>query len=214
MMAVGDERMFTEESFKIFEVPGLEERMAEIRTHIQPVFQELDEYFVEKLTPLLDEKLLIHIAQHRRRTAYAPESTWSAMGGNKRGYKRFPHFELTINDKFIGMWLSFIDNPEFEKEIAQAFVDNQELFKGLPEDFVVSLDHTKDDISILSEMALEKGLIRWRDVKKGEFMLGRVIMRGDNLLSQPEKAREYMLTTYQQLVPFYQLAFEVRKKLI
>lgn len=203
--------MFTKESFDVFEIPGLEKRMSAIRAEIQPKFQELDEYFIEELEPLLGDKLIIHIAQHRRRTTHAPESTWSAMGGDKRGYKKFPHFQLTINDKYLGMWLSFIDNPEFEKEMAQLFLENQASLKDLPKDFVVSLDHTKEKIEKLEKIDLEKALIRWRDVKKGEFMVGRIIKKEDKLLADHEASRKYMLETYQQLVPFYKLAFLARK---
>ncbi|MGX6978545.1 DUF1054 family protein [Vagococcus elongatus] len=203
--------MFSEKSFDVFEIPGLEERMAAIRAEIQPKFQELDDYFIEELEPLLGEKLMLHIAQHRRRTTHAPESTWSAMGGNKRGYKKFPHFQLTINNQYIGMWLSFIDNPEFEKEMAQFFLENQDSFKNLSEDFVVSLDHTKETIERLEKVDLEKALIRWRDVKKGEFMIGRIIKKEDKILKDHEASRKYMLETYQQLVPFYQAAFLVRE---
>ena len=51
--------MFTQKSFEIFSIDGLEARMAEIRSEIQPVFSEIG-----------------HISQHRRSTAIAPENTW------------------------------------------------------------------------------------------------------------------------------------------
>ncbi|MGX6962564.1 DUF1054 domain-containing protein [Vagococcus xieshaowenii] len=203
--------MFTKESFDVFEIEGLDARMEAIRAKIQPVFQAIGEEVVSALTSELEEELMIHIAQHRRRTAYAPESTWAAFGGNKRGYKKFPHFELTINEDYIGMWLSFIDNPEFEKEIAQAFIDHQSLIQTLDETFVVSLDHTKPDVLKLKEMDLEKGLIRWRDVKKGEFMVGRIIHKEEDKQLQPDAQLSYMLSTYQALLPLYNLAYKVRK---
>ncbi|MGX7030805.1 DUF1054 domain-containing protein [Vagococcus zengguangii] len=202
--------MFNEASFKIFEIDGLDARMNAIRAEIQPTFQAIGEEVVTALAPELGEELLIHIAQHRRRTTYAPESTWAAFGGNKRGYKRFPHFELTINDEYIGMWLSFIDNPEFEKEMATTFIEHQSLIKSLGDDFVVSLDHTQPTVLKLSEMDLEQGLIRWRDVKKGEFMVGRIIQKEDEKILQPQAQLAYMIATYQALVPLYQLAYEVR----
>jgi uncharacterized protein YktB (UPF0637 family) len=37
---------------------------------------------------------LLYIAQHRRRTRYAPENTWSAISDNKRGYKSQAHLQL------------------------------------------------------------------------------------------------------------------------
>ena len=50
--------MFTEKSFEVFDIDGLDERMAAIRQEVQPTFQQLDEVFQQELEPLLDEKLL------------------------------------------------------------------------------------------------------------------------------------------------------------
>ena len=202
--------MFNEKSFDIFEIEGLDERMNAIRAEIQPVFQAVGEKVVASLAPELGEELIIHIAQHRRRTTHAPESTWAAFGGNKRGYKRFPHFELTINDDYVGMWLSFIDNPEYEKEMAQAFIDHKAIISSLDEDFFISLDHTQPNVFKLSDTDLEKGLIRWRDVKKGEFMVGRIIRKEDEKILDSQAQLEYILATYKSLTHLYKLAYEAR----
>lgn len=204
------QEMFTKADFTIFETEGLTERMAEIRSQIQPKFQQLDEYFVSELSPLLQQELPIHIAQHRRRTAYAPDNTWSAIGGDKRGYKKYPHFQLAINGEFIAMWLSFIDNPVGEQAMANEFLDNIELFDKLPRDFVISPDHTVNTIVEIATADLEGILTRWRDVKKGEFQIGRVIEKESKLLDDPEAARGYMLETYLELVPLYQLAMKTK----
>lgn len=202
-------KMFRKKEFDVFKVAGLEERMAAIRELIQPVFQELDEYLVKELAPVLGEELIIHIAQHRRRTANAPDFTWSAMGGDKRGYKKYPHFTLGINDNYLVMWLSFIDNPQNEVLMAQALIDDPKVFDGFSEDFMINQDHTVNQYQPLKETDLEAVLSRWRDVKKGEFQIGRVIIKGDPLLKSPKKAREFMLATYQQLVPIYQLTCQL-----
>ncbi len=64
-------------------------------------FQELDTYFAEQLAPELGTELFVHIAQHRRRTVYPPENTWSALSPNKRGYKMQPHFQLGIWGDYV-----------------------------------------------------------------------------------------------------------------
>lgn len=196
--------MFSEKSFDVFKVAGLESRMAAIRSEIQPVFQELDDYFKENLEQSLHEEFFVHIAQHRRRSVHPPENTWSAISRKKRGYKMDPHFQLGIFPEYIFMWLSFIDNPKNEKEMAQQLLDHQELFANL-EDFYVSLDHTQDKVELLKDVDLTKALERFRDVKKGEFQIGRIIPWDSELLEQPEKARAYMLATYEALVPIYKL---------
>lgn len=203
--------MFTEKDFEVFTIDGLDPRMTEIRAKIQPKFQELDDYFAEKLGEELGTEFFVHIAQHRRRTVYPPENTWSALSQKKRGYKMEAHFQLGIWEDYLFMWLSLIDNPKNEKEIAQTFLDNQELFEQLDDDFYLSIDHTQPMIERLQDADLEKHLTRFRDVKKGEFQIGRIIKKEDALLNDSGKAREYMLKTYQELVPFYQLAIELQK---
>ncbi|MDA9471281.1 DUF1054 domain-containing protein [Enterococcus sp. 5H] len=203
--------MFTEKDFEVFTIEGLDPRMAEIRAKIQPKFQELDDYFAEKLGEELGTEFFVHIAQHRRRTVYPPENTWSALSQKKRGYKMEAHFQLGIWEDYLFMWLSLIDNPKNEKEIAQAFLDNQELFEQLDDDFYLSIDHTQPMIERLQDADLEKHLTRFRDVKKGEFQIGRIIKKEDALLNDSEKARGYMLKTYQELVPLYQLAIELQQ---
>lgn len=198
-------KMFRKKEFDVFKVEGLDQRMVAVRELIQPVFQELDEYFVKALSPLIGEELIVHIAQHRRRTANAPDFTWSALGGDKRGYKKYPHFTLGINEEYIVMWLSFIDNPQNEQVMAQTLLDQPELFASLTDGFMINQDHTVNNYQPLEEADLEAVLSRWRDVKKGEFQIGRVLLKSDPLLKTPKKARDYMLATYQQLVPLYQL---------
>ena len=63
---------FNQTSFTTMTIPGLDERMASIREHIQPVFQWYGNQAVDVLTEELQEPMYLHIAQHRRRTANAP----------------------------------------------------------------------------------------------------------------------------------------------
>ena len=205
-------KMFTQKEFDVFKVEGLDKRMAAVRQQIQPVFQELDDYFVKELAPLLGEELLIHIAQHRRRTANAPDFTWSAMGGDKRGYKKYPHFTLGITGNYLVMWLSFIDNPLNEKQMAEYFLEHPQLFENLPADFQINLDHTVNNYQPLAEADLQAALTRWRDVKKGEFQIGRVIEKDAIILKKPKVATAYMLESYQLLLPFYQATRDLSDK--
>jgi len=200
--------MFTEKSFAVFDVEGLDGRMAAIRKEIQPTFQQLDEVFQQVLEPLLGEELFIHIAQHRRRTTYPPENTWSALSRQKRGYKMEPHFQLGIWPDYVFMWLSCIDQPKNEQAIAQALLDNQQAIAGLSPDFVLSGDHTQPKVEELSSENTERLLKRFRDVKKGEFQIGRIIKKEDPIWKDPEAAQAFMVETYEQLVPIYQLAIE------
>ncbi|GCF94086.1 UPF0637 protein [Enterococcus florum] len=196
--------MFNESSFEVFKIAGLDDRMAAIRSEIQPVFQALNEYFSAELSKMVADEFFIHIAQHRRRTTHAPENTWSALSRKKRGYKMEPHFQLGIWPDYVFMWLSCIDQPKNEKAIAQKMLDQPEVFTTLSPDFKLSGDHTKETVEDFSPEAVEKLLIRFRDVKKGEFQIGRIILKDSPLWEKPEEAKAYMLETYQQLMPLYQ----------
>lgn len=50
--------MFTEKDFDVFTIEGLDPRMAGIRSTIQPKFQELDDYFAERLGEKLETEFL------------------------------------------------------------------------------------------------------------------------------------------------------------
>lgn len=201
--------MFNEACFEVFNIEGLDSRMIGIREKIQPVFQSIDEKLVEELEPLLGEKLPIHIAQHRRRTTNAPNFTWSAMGGNKRGYKKFPHFQLGITPEYVVIWLSFIDNPQNEVLMAQTCLDHLEWFESLPKDFVVNTDHTKNNYHALEKERVIKDLTRWRDVKKGEFQIGRVIQKNRFNTESTDVLFDDILQTYLSLIPIYQACFQL-----
>ena len=89
--------MFTQKSFEIFKIEGLEPRMTEIRSEIQPVFSEIGQKLLTELSVKIpNQEFYFHIAQHRRRTANAPENTWSAISTKVRGYKMEAHFQLGI----------------------------------------------------------------------------------------------------------------------
>lgn len=196
--------MFTKESFAVFEITGLDQRMQAIRSEIQPIFQNIDEAVKVELENLLEEELFIHIAQHRRRSVHPPESTWSAISRQKRGYKMEPHFQLGIWPGYVTMYLSLIDQPVHKAEMAQKMLDQPVLFSQLPQDTMINLDHTSNKVEPLVEIDLTKALTRLQNVKKGEFQIGRIILKESELWQQPDAALAYMKETYQSLVPLYQ----------
>lgn len=204
--------MFDDTSFAIFELPGLEERMAAIRSEIQPIFQTLAEAFQLQLETELGNEYFIHIAQHRRRTVYPPDSTLVALSRNKRGYKMEPHFQLGISPDFVFIWLACIDQPKNKQQQAQLLLDHRELLQEIPTDFYLSGDHTQNKIEPFSVSAAEKMLVRFRDIKKGEFQIGRIIEKNSPLWKTPKAAQNYMAETYQQVLPIYQLFVTATKQ--
>ena len=195
--------MFTDKSFDVFTVDGLEERMVAIRAEIQPVFQELNAFFKEQLEPQIEAELFIHIAQHIRRSVHPPENTWSALSQQKRGYKMEAHFQLGIFPDYVFMWLSVIDQPKTKDQMADAFLAHPEWWQQLPADFVFNKDHIVSDYFPVEPEAMEAALARLKKVKKSEIQIGRVIPRDSDLWQEPQAARQYMLETYEALLPMY-----------
>lgn len=195
--------LFTKKEFKIFQVDGLDERMALIRERIQPIFQLIGETYIEEINEYTGFDGSFHIAQHRRRTAYAPESTWSAFGGNKRGYKKYPHLQVGINSDHVFIFLSIIDNPVYEKEMGQLLLDKSEQWKRLPEDMYISGDHTKEIVQPFSEEVVTDTLNRLLSVKKAEFMIGRIIPHDSELLNKQDKQKAFFTDTISDLLPLY-----------
>lgn len=195
--------MFTEESFQVFQVEGLEPRMTAIRSEIQPVFQKIGEKICSELSETLVSPFYLHIAQHRRRSVHPPENTWAAFSEGKRGYKMAPHFQVGIWPDYVFLWLSLIDQPKGQVEFAHTLLQNPQLFTALPKDTVLNVDHTKEQILPATEENLTASLERLAKVKKAEFQIGRIISKDDSLWQDPTAALTYMQATYRSLIPLY-----------
>lgn len=194
--------MFSEKSFAVFSVEGLEERMTAIRQEIQPQFQEIGSQISENLAVMSQKPFYLHIAQHRRRSVHPPENTWAGIGENKRGYKMAPHFQLGIWPEYVFMWLSIIDQPKKQKEYGEILATELPQIESLPKDFVVNFDHTVKDYFPLTEAS--KGIESLIKVKKAEFQIGSIIPRDSSLWQDQGAALGRILQTYQELWALYQ----------
>ncbi|WP_240375048.1 YktB family protein [Bacillus piscicola] len=202
---------FEAKDFDSFDIDGLENRMEAIQSRIQPKFQEVGSYLTEELSMLLGKEMHLHIAKHARRTKNPPQDTWLGIADNKRGYKKHPHFQVGLFDDHLFLWLAYIYEMPNKEQAANSFLKQQPVFKELPGDFRISLDHTKKDSSLLQNMNdedLTKSLERFRDVKKGEFLIGRHLDRNDPILRDGERFLEVAKETFTTLVPFYNMSYE------
>lgn len=190
-------KCFDEQSFDVFDVAGLDARMVEIRAKIQPIFSDIMTEVAKRLTAYTGEESFVHIAQHRRRSRYAPESTWSAISDNKRGYKSQAHLQLGIWQDYVFMYLSIIDNPK-PKQTYATYLASHHTF---PEDFIYSIDHTKPDYFSVTE-GIDAAIDRLYNIKKGEFEVGRVIPRQSKIWQ--EDPTQYILETFETIFPIYQ----------
>lgn len=199
---------FSEKDFETFTIPGLEERMKAIQSRIQPKFQAIGEVLTEELTDLSGSDMYLHIAKHARRTKNPPKDTWLAIAANKRGYKQHPHFQVGLFDDHVFIWLAFINELANKKGIGEVFLSHiDKLERLLPEDDMISMDHTRKDAKRVKDIDLQEALQRFATVKKSEFLIGKHIAYNDPLLQDGQKFLQHVKDTFQTLLPIYQLSF-------
>lgn len=198
---------FKQSDFDVFTIEGLDERMTAIQEKIQPKFQQIGNQLVDDVSAIAGSEMYLHIAKHARRTVNPPNDTWLAIAGNKRGYKKHPHFQVGLWDDRLFIWLAFIYELPDKSKIARNFIDNAAMFEELPKDFHISLNHMKKDAESLENIDLEKALGRFRDVKKAEFLIGKQLSPTDSVVHNGGELIDFIKQVYQQLIPFYRLAY-------
>ena len=200
--------LFDQEVFDTFKIETVEGRMDAIRSRIQPVFrhyaQEIENQFDSYNYPAMP----IHVAKHLRRKVHPAKNTWVAIGGDKRGYKKYPHIELGINPEYVFIVLALISNPVHEKAIAKAYSQEISQFEKLPQDMIVIPDHT--DLPYLNQTDANYATLfdRFAKVKKAEFMLGRLAKVGDPVLATEETTSQWIQQTITDVLPFFEIAIE------
>lgn len=198
---------FIKEDFQTFTVNGLDERMEAIRNRIQPKFQTIGDALIDDLSTTTGHTMHVHIAQHARRTVNPPKDTWMAFCHNKRGYKQHPHFQIGLFDDHLFIWLAFIYELPNKKEIAERFLDHtNDINNAIPNDYVISLDHTKKDATKLEKIKLNESLERFQNVKKAEFLIGRHFASDDPALKDGKAFLNEVKNTFETLSPIYKLS--------
>lgn len=199
---------FNQSDFDTFLIDGLEERMEAIQTRIQPKFRALGDILTDDVSAMVGSEMHLHIARHARRTVNPPKDTWLAIAGNKRGYKKHPHFQIGLFDDHVFIWLAFIYELPNKEKIAQNFLNHLDTIQQtIPADFSISQDHMQKNAKLLKELDVEKALIRFRDVKKAEFLIGRQVDAKDPILKDGNQFIELAKNTFETLVPIYRLAY-------
>ncbi|WP_164669152.1 YktB family protein [Virgibacillus doumboii] len=202
-------RGFSKKDFNTFNIDGLEERMEAIRESIQPKFRAIGEKLGDDISEITDIDMHIHIAQHARRTKNPPNDTWMAFCHDKRGYKKHPHFQIGLFDDHLFLWLAYIYEMPGKQEIAKTFLNHIDDIKQIvPDDYVISLDHTKKDATSFGDIDLEKALTRFRDVKKAEFLIGKHIKPNDPVLKSGKAFINEAEETFRTLAPIYKISMQ------
>ncbi|MDM5332587.1 DUF1054 domain-containing protein [Ureibacillus composti] len=201
-----DEIKWTNKDFDVFTTDGLEQRMEALTTNVRPKFQELGERFTSFLSVHTGNEFFPHVAKHARRTINPPKDSWVAFSTYKRGYKSLPHFQIGLWSTHLFIWVAIIYEAPEKDSMANRLLQNIEVFDKLPDDFVISGDHMKPDALSLVESkedTLEQLLVRLRDVKKGEFLVGRQIPREEAVTLSSDEFLKLTEETFEKLLPIY-----------
>ncbi len=199
---------FEKQDFETFYIEGLDERMEAIQTRIQPKFKTIGMELADYLSYETGTEMFLHIAKHARRSVNPPNDTWLAIAENKRGYKKHPHFQVGLFDDHLFIWLAFIYELPGKEKIATELLSDMDTLLTLPKTFVVSLDHMKKDAIALHDLS-EENLIRVRDIKKAELLIGKHISQEETANLDGNELIQEIKQTFEQLVPFYQQALRV-----
>jgi len=202
---------FKESDFEIFTTDStLEIRMSAIQNEIQPKFKEIEEEILPFLNVQTDQNFFGHIAKHARRTVNAPKDTWIAFATNNRGYKMLPHFQFGLWGTHLFVYFGIIYESPNKQSIAINFEKNKnKLYKMIPKDFVVSYDHMKPDVIQKSKMnkdEFNKGIQRFHDVKKAEYLCGITIAKDEAITLTKEELIQRIIETYNTLIPLYKIS--------
>ncbi|MGG1214864.1 DUF1054 domain-containing protein [Micromonospora provocatoris] len=199
---------WTNKDFNVFQINGLEQRMDALNSCVRPKFNKLGENFSAFFSSHLGEEFYPHVAKHARRTVNPPNDSWVAFAPYKRGYKALPHFQIGLWSTHLFIVLAIIYEAPQKNLMAERLLANKSLLQQLPEDFIVSGDHMSPaaiSLQDAKEEKLEEMLIRLRDVKKGEFLIGRHIPKEEAVNMSFKQFQQLTEDTFQTLLPIYKI---------
>ncbi|WP_391208312.1 YktB family protein [Psychrobacillus sp. L4] len=202
-----------EKDFNVFQIDGLENRMEALITNIRPKFEELGKKYSLFFSGVLGDEYFAHVAKHARRSVNPPKDSWVAFSPYKRGYKALPHFQIGLWGSHLFLILAVIYEAPDKVIIAERLLKKKSLFNKIPSDFIVSGDHMKQEAIPLKKAKktdIEQLLTRLRDVKKGEFLVGRHIAREEAVKLSEEEFLFLAEETFEQLLPIYKTMINIK----
>ena len=197
---------WTTEDFHVFLINGLDERMEALTQIVRPKFQNLGEFFSAYFSANTGDEFFAHVAKHARRTVNPPKDSWVAFAPYKRGYKALPHFQIGLWESHLFIVAAIIYEAPQKAEMAERLLQNMDVFDRLSDDYIISGDHMSPDAIPLGEArenVLEQLLVRLRDVKKGEFLVGRHIPADEAIKLSSDEFMRITEETFDNLLPIY-----------
>lgn len=205
---------WNEQDFEVFTTPGLDARMSALTEYVRPKFEELGTEFSSFFSGKTGDEFFPHVAKHMRRTVNPPNDSWVAFAPYKRGYKAVPHFQIGMWESHVFVILAVIYEAPNKAVMAENLL-HSDVLAHLSDDFVASGDHMKpqsDALIELGEEGIEKLLTRLRDVKKGEFVIGRHLTRKQADSMNKEQFFQFAEETFEALLPVYNTLLQKSKE--
>lgn len=202
---------FTDADFDVFNVEGLEERMAALIANLRVKLTQLGDDFVPILSELTGEEMFAHVAKHARRKTNPPNDSWVAWSKNKRGYKMYPHFQIGAWETHAFIQFGLIYESPMKGVFAKQMIKHLKDIKAtIPSHYLWYPDHMNPNGMVQSEMkqADFKNIAqRLAKQKNGEVMIGIKIPREEAVEMSAESFLLQAKTTFETLLPLYRLAF-------
>ncbi len=202
-----------DKDFEVFQIEGLENRMTALIENVRPKFEELGKQYSLYFSGVLGDEYYSHVAKHARRSVNPPKDSWVAFAPYKRGYKALPHFQIGLWGTHLFIIVAVIYEAPDKVAIAERLLRKKSLFKKLPNDFIVSGDHMKPEATSIKDITpkdFEELLTRLRDVKKGEFLVGRHIPKEQAVKLTEEELFQLVENTFEQLLPIYKTIINLK----
>ena len=198
--------------FKVFDVPGFQPRMSQIRERIRPKLETLGHSLAPAIQRTTGDETFTHVAKHARRTVNPPDDTWVAFAADRRGYKKHAHFKVAVSRHCVRFLFEVGPEHADKKHWVAAWkrsaprigpvlrrVKGLAWFKNEHDETPASAlcDMTADDLSALSDE-----LVRTRD---GQLVLGRVVAAEEAARWTEAQYRTAAIETFRALAPLYRL---------
>ncbi len=200
---------FQPADFDVFTVDGLDARMDAIKTRIRPKLEWIGRHFAPTLSAATGNEMFYHVAKHARRTVNPPDDTWVAWAGDKRGYKKHPHFQFGLWGTHLFVWYALIYESPYKQAVGETMERQiDEILRIVPDDFRWSQDHTLPESeaqSALGKDGVLRLIQRLQTVKKAEILCGVTIDRHDPIVADGEKLLERLENAFAVLTRLYTL---------
>ncbi len=117
---------FADSDFQIFSLPDFSARMAAIRAELRPKLVALGEELAPRMATMVPGPIFPHAAAHMRRRTNPPSESWVAFGRSARGYKRFVHFRVAVNEGGLRVTVHVEDDADDKATFAAALREERE----------------------------------------------------------------------------------------